>query len=792
MPATAETWLAGGGEMGELIRAHDWAASPLGPIETWPQSLCTAVGMILAAPVPMWVGWGGELIQLYNDAYAGFLDGKHAEVLGQPAARAWADIWHMVGPDLGSVLAGGAAVSHADRHVRYGLGGEPRDRYLTYSYSPVPEPMAPNRIGGVLGIAIDTTIAVEHRAAEDQQTFLLELSDVLRPVADPTEVMAVAAERLGRHLGVGRCGYAEIDAAQEVAYIARDWTDGSMASAVGAHRVADFGAAFVADFRAGRAVRLDDALADPRMDSAEAAASTTVGGMRARMTVPLVKNGRFVAAFFVHNAAPRHWTDDEEALIREVAERTWSAVEQARAEAALRASEARFRTLFEAIDEGVYFVRAIFDGDGCCTDLFYEDENAAAARMTGLPLKGRRMNEAATGEQHWRDVFGRVAQTGEPQRMERFSPPDGRWYDIYAFKPPHADPDELAVVFRDVTERRRYEATLEASEERLRLAIDVGRLGTWDWNLETGEVAWSDEHYRMQGYAVGEVTPSFDAFAARVHPDDLDATIAALDAARDQRRGYVSEFRSRLPDGTIRWISAVGRFFYNDAGRPIRMIGVMEDVTEARRAREHERLLVAELQHRVRNTLAVVRGIARRTAENSDTVEDFAMHLDGRLGAFARTQAYATRNPGRGIDLTTIIVDELAAHGAREGEQVSLHGPAVSLRPGAADKIGLALHELATNAVKHGALGAPEGTVDIAWRIEGKDEQRALVFEWREHKPDGGVAKPERRGFGNDLLERTLVYELDAEARMSFLPYGFRCSVTIPLKNISWPREAGE
>ena len=133
MPATAETWLAGGGEMGELIRTHDWAASPLGPIGTWPQSLRAAVDMMLVAPVPMWVGWGNELIQLYNDAYARFLDGEHAAVLGQPAARTWADIWHVVGADLDSVLVGGAAVSHADQFVRRGLGGEPHGRYLTYS-----------------------------------------------------------------------------------------------------------------------------------------------------------------------------------------------------------------------------------------------------------------------------------------------------------------------------------------------------------------------------------------------------------------------------------------------------------------------------------------------------------------------------------------------------------------------------------------------------------------------------------------------------------------------------------
>src|SRR5579864_8083319 len=138
------------------------------------------------------------------------------------------------------------------------------------------------------------------------------------------------------------------------------------------------------------------------------------------------------------------------------------------------------------------------------------------------------------------------------------------------------------------------------------------------------------------------------------------------------------------------------------------------DVTAITRAEERQRLLLAELQHRVRNTLGVVRSIARRSAETSGSVEDYAAHLDGRLNAFARTQALVTRNPESGVDLEFLVAEELMAYNARDGEQLRMSGPAVRLQPKPAETFALAIHELATNAVKYGALSQPAGRVEIA------------------------------------------------------------------------------
>jgi two-component system, chemotaxis family, CheB/CheR fusion protein len=205
------------------------------------------------------------------------------------------------------------------------------------------------------------------------------------------------------------------------------------------------------------------------------------------------------------------------------------------------------------------------------------------------------------------------------------------------------------------------------------------------------------------------------------------------------------------------------------------------DVTAITRAEERQKLLLAELQHRVRNTLAVVRSIARRTAETSDSVDDYAMHLDGRLNAFARTQAFVTRNPAAGVDLETLVAEELVSYHAHEGEQVSISGPPVRLCAKPAETFALAVHELATNAVKYGALSADGGRIAVSWSIEGSDGTRDLTFAWSETGAPVAPTAPRRKGFGTELLERTLAYELGARTRLSFDPGGFRCTIEVPL-----------
>ncbi|WP_114949083.1 GAF domain-containing protein [Microvirga calopogonii] len=208
--------------------------------------------------------------------------------------------------------------------------------------------------------------------------------------------------------------------------------------------------------------------------------------------------------------------------------------------------------------------------------------------------------------------------------------------------------------------------------------------------------------------------------------------------------------------------------------------------TEAalRESETQARLLLAELQHRVRNTLAVIRSIAGQTAETSETVADYAMHLEGRIDAFARVQAAVTRDPSAGIDLASLVAEELLTCAAREGKQFRLSGPAVRLQPKAAETVGLAIHELATNAVKYGALASPKGHVTVAWRLEDREGDQRLRIDWTETGVSVVSLAPRRSGFGTELLTQTLPYQLRGTATLTFQPGGLECIMDLPARGV--------
>jgi two-component system CheB/CheR fusion protein len=206
---------------------------------------------------------------------------------------------------------------------------------------------------------------------------------------------------------------------------------------------------------------------------------------------------------------------------------------------------------------------------------------------------------------------------------------------------------------------------------------------------------------------------------------------------------------------------------------------LLNEVAALRHALEGAREDRSALQHRVRNSLGTVRSIARRTAAASTDLEDYAAHLDGRIGAFARIQAAVTRDPTAGLDLAQLIADELLAHSAREDERLLVDGPEVRLQPKPAETLALAVHELATNAMKFGALSVPDGRIAVTWRAEDRDGAPWLILDWVEE----GVPDPmqSRRGFGTELLEQTLPYELKAEVSLVFDPNGMRCTIALPM-----------
>ena len=193
------------------------------------------------------------------------------------------------------------------------------------------------------------------------------------------------------------------------------------------------------------------------------------------------------------------------------------------------------------------------------------------------------------------------------------------------------------------------------------------------------------------------------------------------------------------------------------------------------------RAQLAATQHRVRNTLAVIRSIARRSAETSESIEEYAAHLDGRIGAFARTQGALLHDPDAGLALDALVSNALLSVVAREGERWTLDGPTVMLTAKTAELMGLALHELATNAVKFGAMFWPRGRIAVRWQLaEGAGGEPRLVLTWTETgAPEPTIAA--RRGFSTEMLEKTLAYEMGAETTLDFTAEGVICRIALPL-----------
>lgn len=197
---------------------------------------------------------------------------------------------------------------------------------------------------------------------------------------------------------------------------------------------------------------------------------------------------------------------------------------------------------------------------------------------------------------------------------------------------------------------------------------------------------------------------------------------------------------------------------------------------------QRARRLHGELQHRVRHVVTVIGGVARRTAEITGGLDDYAQHLDARIGAISRSQSLALRDPFGAVDLHHLIAEELLAHAAVEGEQLSLSGPAVCLAGRGVGAMWLAIHELAVNAVKFGALSTRNGRIAVAWQPV-RNGRTYLRLQWAE-RHGRPVPAGRRTGFGTDVIERMLAQELGATGALSFTPTGIDCRITLPVSDL--------
>lgn len=341
--------------MGARIRAYDWASSPLGPISSWPQSLKTAVELMLGSGFASALGYGRQGILLYNDAFRQIIGVRHPQAFGRSSLETFAESRAMIEQRIAHIFDGGT-VTLTNQPFPIFEEGELRKGWCSLTYGPVR-----NERGEVLGafVSIFDTTAQSNaeaslRKSEERQAFLVRLSDALRPLIEPAEIQAAASRVLGEHLDAIRVHYSETEGEQDSDYyvIRQDYHAPSASSLIGRFRPSHFGASLFNEMRARHSIGVADVAVEPMLTDEERAAYRATD-IRALICVPLIKQGRLVAFMSVHQSSPRAWTADDVTLVEETVERTWEAVERARAETALRESETRLRLLVSELNHRV-------------------------------------------------------------------------------------------------------------------------------------------------------------------------------------------------------------------------------------------------------------------------------------------------------------------------------------------------------------------------------------------------------------------------------------------------------
>lgn len=322
-------------------------------------------------------------------------------------------------------------------------------------------------------------------------------------------------------------------------------------------------------------------------------------------------------------------------------------------------------------------------------------------------------------------------------------------------------------------------AALVRVEQRHKLALEAATIASWVWDLRTGMVECDPLLPELFGLAPATRLKAKSLFFA-IDRRDLRKTNEALRSAIESSADYAGEYRVRGTSPT-RWLSTRGRVTEWDAdGKPSLVIGVSYDISERKWAEETQRLLLRELNHRVKNTLATVQALASQTVRHASDPRAFLQAFGDRLRSLGKAHGLLSDHEWRGIGLDELVHLQVQPFDDPQSPRIRISGPRVWLMPEHAVALGLILHELAGNALKYGALSVRHGIVELAWRVHGPPHDRRVKLLWTE---SGGppVAPPQREGFGSILIRRSLDKVLGSEVKHEFHPAGVRAEVSLPL-----------
>ena len=549
------------------------------------------------APSPIWLTDVDGAVEFANIALTEFYGGTAASLSG----HGWKQTIH---PDDQPQVEAAQAAARPDLRP-YGFEARFRRHDGAWRWMRVAVEPRFDKAGvflGYAGISFDTTEnreALETAArAERQQAFLLGLSDRLRDLSDPGLIMSEVEASIGRLISADRVGYGEIDPDTGLISVTGQWAadDGAVRDRISLDA---FGEGLIADLAQGRTVRIDDVYEDPR--TAEAADAFDAIGTRALIRAPLIRAGRLRAFLFVHASGPRRWTEAEARLLEEVAARTWTEIERARAEIQTRESEQRFRAIADTApvliwvtdqDRQRSFVNQAY------VDFFgadYESARAADWRSSLHPDDvDRIVQESADGE-----------ATGQPFSMEaRYRRHDGEWRWLKSFSRPRLTGQAVVgfvgVAF-DVTDMREAQARLTESEVRFRTVADSAPALIWMTDA-TPSIIFGNKRYRIF-CGIRSNRQLADAWRRLIHPDDETVFDAAFARAFQARDRFEALSRVNHPTLGLRWIRTEGVPRFDASGVFQGYVGASLDVTDAKRAEDDLKRINELLEDRVAEAL---------------------------------------------------------------------------------------------------------------------------------------------------------------------------------------------
>ncbi|MBB3650372.1 two-component system CheB/CheR fusion protein [Rhizobium sp. BK619] len=460
------------------------------------------------------------------------------------------------------------------------------------------------------------------------------------------------------------------------------------------------------------------------------------------------------------------------------------------AEMALRRSEERLQRVLETDAVGVVFLNK----DGVIVD----------ANEVFLKMSGYSRSQMGRPELHWRRLtpsehiaeteaqMEALTETGRmgPYEKEYLLADGARRWMLFAGR--DLGDGTIAEFCIDISARKQAQAALRQEEEQFRLFGEASSDVLWIRDAETLEWNYLAPAFEAI-YGVERQQAlrdnNFRNWVELIIPEDREKALSEIRRVRNGERAEYEYRIRRASDHEIRWLRNAEFPLFREEGTFTQIGGIGRDITEEKVSADRMKILVGELQHRTRNLMAVVRSMADKTLRTSTDLADFHKKFRDRLDVMARVQGFLSRlQDGGRITFDQLIRSELSSHGVAEGEtsRVILQGPdGVRLRSTTVQTMALAIHELATNAIKYGALSQPQAHLAIVWRVEkqGENAKPWLHVDWRESRvkmPPAGSG-PQGGGQGRELIERALPYQLDAKTSYALGEDGVHCTIAIPV-----------